>query len=133
MKRSRNSYSCPMPRWARRLLRVDGDAGSAVAVSSRVMAAARRDLLGRLSDLSEEAIQRLGDVPGGDRVFRAFSSLRDQLAELQKRVTGLEDLERRLTALEKKVDRLSRTSGGRAAAATRRTTSAGARPSAKKS
>jgi len=97
------------------------------------MATARRDLLGRLSDLSEEAIQRLGDVPGGDRVFRAFNSLRDQLVELQRRVTGLEELERRLTALEKKVERLSRSSGGRTAATPRRTTSASSRPPAKKS
>ncbi len=70
--------------------------------------AGRRDLLGRLTDLSEDAIQRLADAPGGDRVFKALTSVRDQLSELQKRVRGLEELERRLTALEKRVDKLSK-------------------------
>lgn len=75
------------------------------------MAATGRDLLGRLADLGEGAIQRLPDVPGGERVFGALNSLRDQLGELQKRVRRLEELERRLGALEKKVDRLAKASG----------------------
>lgn len=73
------------------------------------MARARRqDLLGRLADLSEEAIQRLSEAPGADRVLNALNGLRDRIDELQKRVRGLEELERRLAALEKKVDRLSK-------------------------
>ena len=69
------------------------------------------DLLTRLADLSEGAIQRLSDAPGADKVAGTLNSLRERLDELQKRVRGLEDLERRLTALEKKVDRLSKNSG----------------------
>jgi len=69
------------------------------------------DLLARLADLSEGAIQRLSDAPGADKVAGTLNSLRERLDELQKRVRGLEDLERRLTALEKKVDRLSKNSG----------------------
>jgi hypothetical protein len=73
------------------------------------MAATRRtDLLGRLADLSEEAIQRLGDAPGGERVLGAVNTLRDRLDELQRRVRGLEDLDRRVTELEKKVAALSK-------------------------
>jgi uncharacterized phage infection (PIP) family protein YhgE len=68
------------------------------------------DLLTRLADLSEGAIQRLSDAPGADKVAGTLNSLRERLDELQKRVRGLEDLERRLTALEKKVDRLSKNS-----------------------
>src|SRR5207247_338570 len=59
----------------------------------------RNDLLGRLADLSEEAIQRLSDAPGADRVLGAMNTLRDRMDELQKRVRGLEELEKRLTAL----------------------------------
>lgn len=73
---------------------------------------ARTDLLGRLADLSEEALQRLQDAPGADRVLGALNSMRDRLDELQKRVRGLEELEKRLTALEKKVDKLSRSGAG---------------------
>ena len=75
------------------------------------MAGARRqDLLGRLADLSEEAIHRLGEVPGGDRAVSALNALRERTDELQRRVRGLEALEQRLDALERKVDRLARTS-----------------------
>jgi hypothetical protein len=75
------------------------------------MATARRgDLLGRLADLSEEAIQRLSDVPGADRALGAVNALRERTDELQRRVRGLEGLEQRLAALERKVDKLSKES-----------------------
>ncbi len=69
--------------------------------------AKKSDLLTRLVDAGEEAIQRLADVPGGDRVVGTVNAMRDRVEELQKRVRGLEDLDRRLAALEKKVDKLS--------------------------
>src|SRR3954469_20646093 len=75
------------------------------------MAGARRtDLLGRLADMSEEAIQRLSDAPGADKLLGAMNALRDRTDELQKRVRGLEDLEQRLSALERKVDKLGSSS-----------------------
>ena len=67
---------------------------------------ARTDLLGRLADLSEDALQRLSDAPGAERVLGALNSMRDRVDELQKRVRGLEDLEKRVAALERKVDKL---------------------------
>jgi hypothetical protein len=82
------------------------------------MAGARRtDLFGKLADLSEDAIQRLSDAPGADRALGALNTLRDRIDELQKRVRGLEDLEKRLTALERKVDKLSK--GGSASTTSR--------------
>jgi hypothetical protein len=88
------------------------------------MAGARRqDLLGRLADLSEEAIQRLSDAPGADRLIGTLNSFRERLDELQRRVRGPEELERRLAALEKKVDRLSK--GGAGSATSRRGTRSG--------
>lgn len=68
----------------------------------------RTDLLGRLADMSEEAIQRLSDAPGADKVLGAMNTLKDRTDELQKRVRGLEDLERRLSAVEAKVAKLSK-------------------------
>jgi hypothetical protein len=82
------------------------------------MAGTRRtDLLGRLADMSEDAIQRLSDAPGADKLLGALNTLKDRTDELQKRVRGLEDLEKRLTAVEAKVAKLSKpaaakTSGG---------------------
>jgi hypothetical protein len=73
------------------------------------MARARRnDLLGKLADLSEDAIQRLSDAPGADRLVGALNATRDRVDDLQRRVRGLEGLEKRLSALERKVDKLSK-------------------------
>jgi hypothetical protein len=71
--------------------------------------ARKNDLLGRLADLSEDAIQRLSDAPGADRIVGALNATRDRVDDLQRRVRGLEDLEKRLAALERKVDKLSKT------------------------
>jgi uncharacterized protein involved in exopolysaccharide biosynthesis len=88
------------------------------------MAGARRtDLLGKLADLSEEAIQRLSDAPGADRALGALNALRDRMDELQKRVRGLEDLEKRLAALERKVDKLSKGGSASTSSPSRKTTS----------
>ena len=89
------------------------------------MAGTRRkkpeNLLGRIADLSEEAIQRLSDAPGADKVLGAMNALRDRTDELQKRVRGLESLEQRLAAVERKVDRLAK-SGASSSATTRKST-----------
>jgi hypothetical protein len=86
------------------------------------MAGARRtDLLGKLADLSEEAIQRLSDAPGAERLVGAINATRERVDELQKRVRGLEDLEKRLAALERKVEKLAKGS----------TSASGSRPSSK--
>src|SRR5437016_11287030 len=82
----------------------------------------RTDLVGRLADLSEEALQRLADMPGADRAVSALNALRDRIDELQKRVRGLEALEQRLTALERKVDKLSKS--GSASGTSHRSTKA---------
>jgi hypothetical protein len=86
------------------------------------MATKRNDLLGRLADLSEEAIQRLSDVPGADRALTAINSLRERTDELQKRVRGLERLEARIVELEKKVDKLQKGSSSTTRSAAKKTT-----------
>jgi uncharacterized protein involved in exopolysaccharide biosynthesis len=76
------------------------------------MADRRQDLLGRLADLSEEAVQRLAEAPGADRALQALKGLGDKVDELQRRTRGFEELEKRLSALEKKVDKLGKPSAG---------------------
>ena len=84
------------------------------------MAGARRnDLLGKLADLSEDAIQRLSEAPGADRLAGALNATRERVDELQRRVRGLEQLEKRLAALERKVDKLAKGSTGAAGASSR--------------
>ena len=60
----------------------------------------------RLADLGEEAIQRIGNAPGGDKVLAAMAGTRDRIDDLQKRVRGLEDLEKRLGVVERRLDKL---------------------------
>ena len=64
---------------------------------------ARKDLLSRLADAGEEAIAKLAETPGGDRLMGTVNSLRDRIDELQRRVRGIDELERRVTELERRV------------------------------
>ncbi|HJU35816.1 MAG TPA: hypothetical protein VJ716_00160 [Gaiellaceae bacterium] len=72
------------------------------------MAERKQDLLGRLADLSEEAVQRLAEAPGADRVLQALKGLADRVDDLQRRTRGFEELEGRLAKLEKRVDSLAK-------------------------
>jgi hypothetical protein len=72
------------------------------------MADANKDLVSRLADLSEGAIQRLSEAPGADRALQALKGLGDRVDELQRRTRGFEELEKRLTTLEKRVDSLAK-------------------------
>src|SRR5436305_3107592 len=72
------------------------------------MAERSKDLLGRLADISEEAIQRLSEAPGADRALQALKGLGDRVDELQRRTRGFEELEKRLAKLEKRVDSLAK-------------------------
>ena len=72
------------------------------------MADQTKDLLARLTDLSEGAVQRLAEAPGADRALQALKGLGDKVDELQRRTRGFEELEKRLTALEKRVDTLAK-------------------------
>jgi|SRR5215467_8637358 len=72
------------------------------------MADRNKDLLGRLADISEASIQRLAEAPGAERALQALKGLGERVDELQRRTRGVEELEKRMTALEKKVDYLSR-------------------------
>lgn len=96
------------------------------------MADRSKDLLARLADISEEAIQRLSEAPGADRALQALKGLGDRVDELQRRTKGFEELERRLTALEQKVASLSKTPGRAASAARTRARTAKSGSTAKK-
>ncbi|MDX6503739.1 MAG: hypothetical protein QOE29_864 [Gaiellaceae bacterium] len=66
------------------------------------------DLLSKLVDKGEEALQRVSDAPAAHRLLETVSTLRGRVDELQKRVRGLDALEKRVATLEKKVETLSK-------------------------
>ena len=65
-----------------------------------------RDLLNRLADAGEEAIQRLGDMPGAGRIVEALNGMRERIDELQRRVRALDELEKRADVAERRVNEL---------------------------
>ena len=90
-----------------------------------------RDLLSMLADRGEEAIQKLSDTPGADRLLGVAQSMRERLDELQKKVRGIDALERRVSNLERRLDDLATPSAAKKAPTRRR--SAAKKPAAKPS
>ena len=77
-----------------------------------------KDLLSRLADAGEDAIQRLADMPGASRFAESANALRARVDELQKRVRGIDELEKRVVKLEKQVAALSKPTRPKPAART---------------
>ena len=67
-----------------------------------------KDLLSRFADLGEEAMNRLADVPGANRLVEMTNQSRQRLDEIQKRLRGLDVLEQRVDELEKRLKALER-------------------------
>jgi hypothetical protein len=86
------------------------------------MAAARKDLLTRLADAGEDAISRLGDARGMDRMVGFANTTRDRLDELTKKVRGIDALEKRVAKLEKRVDAMSGTKSSSKRSTAKKTT-----------
>jgi phage shock protein A len=66
------------------------------------------DVIARLAGKGEQAMQKLADLPGGNRALKAFNDLRERVDELSKRVRGIDALEQRVARLEKEVAALRR-------------------------
>ena len=89
----------------------------------------RQDLLGKLADPFEDALQRLGHIPGTQQFVRAAAGLRDRVDDLAKRIGRLDELEKRVRDLERRVNQMS----GGTRAAGRRTTRRATGSAAKRS
>lgn len=62
-----------------------------------------KDLLARLADAGEDAIQQLTKSSAGKALIEAANTTRSRVDELSKRVRGVEALEARVSALEKQL------------------------------
>jgi predicted phage gp36 major capsid-like protein len=63
----------------------------------------QKDILSRVQDLGAEALQRLTEVPGGSKLVEMANETRSRLDEMQKKLRGLEELEKRVTKLEREL------------------------------
>ena len=70
-----------------------------------------KDFVTRLADAGEEALQRLADLPGGQKALTAVNDLRTRVDDLGKKVRGIDALEERVAKLEKEVAALKKASG----------------------
>jgi uncharacterized protein YoxC len=86
----------------------------------------QKDLLTRLSDVGEEALSRVAGSTTTSRVMETVGGMRERLDDVQRKVRGLDALEKRVAMLEKRVDELSKPK--RTPATRSRTTAAKPKP-----
>jgi hypothetical protein len=79
-----------------------------------------KDVITRLADAGEEALQKLGDLPGGKSLLKAVGDIRTRLDDTTTKLRKLDPLERRVSSIEKRLNALEGSKG----TAARRTTSA---------
>ena len=85
----------------------------------------QKDLLTRLGDVGEEALARVANSQRTSRLFDSVGGMRERLEEVQKKVRGLDALERRVAKLEQQVADLSKPkTRTRTTTASRKTTTA---------
>ena len=76
--------------------------------TKRASKSSDKDLVTRLADKGEEALQRLADLPGGQKAVAAVNDLRAGVDDLAKKVRGLDGLEARVAKLEREVAALKK-------------------------
>jgi len=68
-----------------------------------------KDFLARLADAGEEALQRVADLPGGQKALTAMNDLRTRVDDMAKKVRGIDALEARVAKLEKELAAVKKT------------------------
>jgi uncharacterized protein YoxC len=80
----------------------------------------QQDLLSRLADRGEQMVGRITDLPGAKQLVDRMAGLTKGLDDVQRKLRSLDPLERRVTQLERRLDKLE--GAGSAKTTTRRTT-----------
>jgi hypothetical protein len=75
---------------------------------SKASASGDKDFVTRLADAGEDALQRLAELPGGQRALNAFNDLRLRVDDMGKKVRGIDALEARVAKLEKEIGALKK-------------------------
>ena len=63
----------------------------------------QKDILARVQDLGSEVLNKLPDVPGGAKVMEMMNESKSRLDEMQKKLRGLDELEKRVAKLEREL------------------------------
>ena len=68
----------------------------------------QKDILAKLADAGEGAISRVAGSQATNRLLETVTGMRERMDDLQKRVVGLDQLEKRVAKLEKTVAELQK-------------------------
>ena len=82
--------------------------GKTVGMTTTEKTKGEKDFVTRLADVGEEALQRLSELPGGQKALTAFNDLKTRVDELSKKVRGIDELEARVAKLEKELAALKK-------------------------
>lgn len=63
----------------------------------------QNDIFARVTELGQEALNKLADVPGGSKVVDMMNESKARIDEMQKKLRGLDALEKRVAALEQQL------------------------------
>ena len=77
----------------------------------------QNDLLARVTGIGAEALHKLADVPGGTKLVDMMNESKARLDDMQKKLRGLDALEKRVTKLEKQLAAMAKKPAARASAA----------------
>lgn len=88
------------------------------------MAETNKDLMARLADRGEQVVGRITDLPGAKTMLDRMTALTKQLNETQRRLRALDPLEQRVTALEKRLEKLEGKGSAAKPAARKKTSTA---------
>jgi uncharacterized protein YoxC len=102
------------------------------------MAKQKQDLFSRLADQGEQMLGRITELPGAKQLTDRVAALTKGLDDVQKRLRSLDPLERRVTQIEKRLDKLeskgtTRKAPSRARSSTAKSSSAKKSTAAKRS
>jgi hypothetical protein len=67
----------------------------------------QKDMRSRVQDLVGEALDKLAEVPGGSKLMDMANETRTRLDDVQKKLRGLDALEKRVAKLERELAKKS--------------------------
>ena len=66
-----------------------------------------RDVISKLADRGEQTLAKLTELPGGSKALKGFNDLRLRVDDLSRKARGVDELEQRVSKLEKELARSS--------------------------
>ena len=76
----------------------------------------QNDILTRFTELGHEALNRLSDMPGGSKFVDMMNESKTRLDEMQKKLRGLDELEKQVAAAAKPAPKRKRPAARKPAA-----------------